>query len=234
VISINQNTGAALVVGVGSTTIKYTVGGGCATATKNVTVSADIQAPTITCCGNITESATGTNCSKSISLTNPTTSDNCAVVTLTWQMTGATTLSSPNTGINYVGTQTFNVGTTTITYTAKDAAGNSSSCSFTVIVKNSNCHGYAIVADKPLQQPFSVQIMNNPSLFGTDFILTTKGGAEEPITIVVMNMLGKKVYQTKGMTTQTYRFGAHFISGVYIVEVLHGNETSTYKIVKGG
>jgi len=50
-------------------------------------------------------------------------------------MTGATTGSSVATGINNVGTKTFNVGVTTITYTAKDPNGNTSTCSYTVTVK---------------------------------------------------------------------------------------------------
>ena len=37
-------------------------------------------------------------------------------------------------GINVLGTQTFNVGVTTVTYTVKDAAGNSATCSFTVTI----------------------------------------------------------------------------------------------------
>jgi len=51
-------------------------------------------------------------------------------------MTGATTGSSPITGINVVGTQVFNLGITTITYTAKDAAGNITTCSFTITISD--------------------------------------------------------------------------------------------------
>jgi hypothetical protein len=147
-------------------------------------------------------------------------------------MTGATAGSSPSTGINNVGTRTFNVGTTTVTYTAKDAAGNSATCSFSVTVKNSNCHGLPVIAAK-LPEPFSVQIMNNPSLPGTDFIISTRSVRNENITIKVFNARGVQVYQAKGVTNQSYRFGASFISGMYIVQVLHGTETGSYKIIKG-
>jgi len=64
----------------------------------------------------------------------PTFSDNCSVDTLTWVMTGATIGSSPDTGINIVLVYTFNVGVTTITYTAIDPSGNISTCSFTVTI----------------------------------------------------------------------------------------------------
>jgi hypothetical protein len=65
---------------------------------------------------------------------NPTTFDNCGVTTLTWALTGATTGTSPATGINNAGTRVFNVGTTIVTYTVRDAAGNTNSCSYNVVV----------------------------------------------------------------------------------------------------
>src|SRR6185369_3352978 len=86
--------------------------------------------PTLQCPGNINTSTS--TCSKSINVSDPSVDDNCAVTTLTWAMTGATVASSPASGINTVGNRTFNVGLTTITYTAKDAAGNTVTCSFTV------------------------------------------------------------------------------------------------------
>jgi len=70
----------------------------------------------------------------SVTVADPTYSDNCSVTTLTWVMSGATTGSSPSTGINVVGTQNFNMGTTTIIYTVTDEAGNTATCSFTVSI----------------------------------------------------------------------------------------------------
>jgi hypothetical protein len=102
----------------------------------------DAQAPAITCPANIVRNTDPGVCTATIAVPNPTYSDNCAVTKLTWAMTGATTGSSPATGINFVGTQTFNLsgttgqGVTTITYTATDAAGNITTCSFTVIVND--------------------------------------------------------------------------------------------------
>ncbi len=235
VMTINASTGAATAHAVGTTTIKYTVTNNCgiSTASKNVQVAADTKSPTVACPGNISQNATGNNCNKSISVNNPSLNDNCGVQTLTWKMTGATITNSPSTGINYVGTKTFNVGTTTVMYTATDAAGNTATCSFTVTVVNPNCSASLAIAEK-LPEPFNVKIMNNPSLIGTDFILQAQSDKTDLITIKVVNMLGAEVYQTKGSTNQTYRFGALFISGMYIVEVLHNNEVTTYKIVKGG
>ena len=51
-------------------------------------------------------------------------------------MTGANNENSPLTGINNVGTHTFNVGVTSVVYKVYDAAGNSASCSYTVTVND--------------------------------------------------------------------------------------------------
>lgn len=121
---------------VGTTTVTYTVtdpAGLTATCSFTVTVT-DTQAPTITCPSNVSVNTAAGLCTASVNTTNPTTADNCSVTTLTWVMTGATTGNSPATGINNVGTQTFNSGVTTITYTVRDAAGLTATCSFTVTV----------------------------------------------------------------------------------------------------
>jgi hypothetical protein len=73
-------------------------------------------------------------CTASVVTPNPTTGDNCAVTVLTWALTGATTGTSAATGINNLGTFTFNVGVTTVTYTVRDAAGNTATCNYTVTV----------------------------------------------------------------------------------------------------
>jgi hypothetical protein len=106
--------------------------GNTSSCTQTITV-ADQQTPSVTCPANINQNA-GINCITTVTTPDPDYYDNCTVAKLTWVMTGATTGSSPNTGINFVGTKNFNVGTTTITYTVKDAAGNSWSCSFAVTI----------------------------------------------------------------------------------------------------
>jgi len=119
----------------GITTITYTAkdaAGNTATCSFTVTLT-DALLPTLTCPANISQNLVA-GCTKSIAVSDPTYSDNCSVTLLTWVMTGATTGISPITGINVVGTQIFNLGITTITYTAKDAAGNTATCSFTVTI----------------------------------------------------------------------------------------------------
>ena len=98
----------------------------------NVTL-VDNQLPVVSCVSNQTVSTT-TGCSYVHSGTawNATASDNCVLGSTTYTLTGATT----GTGSNLNGA-TFNSGTTTVTWTATDSAGLSSSCSFDVTVTDS-------------------------------------------------------------------------------------------------
>jgi len=134
----NTNTLAGAQLPGGPTTIVWTVTdtqGLSASCTITVTVT-DNQNPIITCPANIITNNNPNNCSSTLTVSNPVTADNCAVTKLTWSMSGATTANSPATGINYIGTYTFNVGTTLVIYFASDAAGNNNSCSFTVKVND--------------------------------------------------------------------------------------------------
>ncbi|MGC9344225.1 MAG: HYR domain-containing protein, partial [Bacteroidales bacterium] len=71
-----------------------------------------------------------------ITLADPIYSDNCSIEVLKWEMTGVTNVTSPDNGINLIGTYEFSVGVTNIEYTVIDAAGNSASCSFIVTVSD--------------------------------------------------------------------------------------------------
>ncbi len=135
-VSITNDAPAQFAVG--TTNVVWTATDACgnsSSCTQIVTVTDNNQAPTVICPGNQSQSASAGNCSLSnVIIPDPTTADNCAVTRLIWSMGGATSGNSPATGINSVSGQTFNVGTTTVTYTAFDAAGNSASCSFTVTI----------------------------------------------------------------------------------------------------
>ena len=129
---------------IGTTTVTWTVtdaSGNRATCTQRVIV-VDNQAPTISCPGNVTVS-TGpgrTTCDQVATWVAPTASDNCSGVSLS---------STHNPGA------VFPLGTTTVTYTARDGAGNEATCTFTVTVVDSTpptiigCPGNVAVSTGP-------------------------------------------------------------------------------------
>jgi gliding motility-associated-like protein len=109
-------------------TVTFTATDACGnigTATKDFTVD-DNTAPIITCPANITVTADLGQPNANITIALPSVSDNCdANVSYTNDYTGVEDAS----GI-------YNLGTTTVTYTATDNCGNSIQCSFTVTVND--------------------------------------------------------------------------------------------------
>ena len=93
----------------------------------------DQKAPEILQLADIKEDVVS-GCAKNITPPNPVPTDNCGIKWLSFEMTGATTYKSPLNGTYYVGARSFNVGVTTITYTATDKCGNKTSMSFKVEV----------------------------------------------------------------------------------------------------
>lgn len=125
---------------VGTTLVTYTATSPCGnteTCTFNVTVNdtekpefADCPAPIASCADAAT-----------LSWTHVKLTDNCDLSggSLSYTLSGATTQTATTVAEfdgSTMGTETFNEGITTVTYTASDAAGNlvNGTCSFTVTI----------------------------------------------------------------------------------------------------
>ena len=135
----SDNCGVASVVNdapasfpLGENTVTWTVtdnAGNTTTATQKVTVE-DNENPTITLGSDISDTTDLGQCSASIAIPDAIFSDNCSGESLNWNLSGVTSGS----GNGQVGTKTFNIGTTTITYTVTDAANNTTSGAMDVVV----------------------------------------------------------------------------------------------------
>jgi hypothetical protein len=115
-------SGASFPVGVTTNTFRATdAAGNSATCSFTVTVS-DNQLPTITCPANVTVGNDVGVCGAIVTYAAPVGTDNCSATTalISGNASGAL----------------FTVGTSTVTYRATDAAGNSATCSFTVTVND--------------------------------------------------------------------------------------------------
>ena len=134
----------------GTTTVTWTATddhGNTDNTSFDVIVS-DEQNPAFTSCpANITEvvSSSGATSRTVSSIPHPSYTDNCGVTKLTYAYSGATTLAAQSSGINLLDSDDFNVGTTTVTYTAYDDANNPETCTFTVTI---NAQDGAIIASK--------------------------------------------------------------------------------------
>jgi len=77
----------------------------------------------------------------------------------------------------------------------------------------------------------NVQAYPNPSQ--ADFTLILQGyDSKEKVSIIVTDLLGRKVYQAEGVGKQQYRFGNDFMTGMYNVQVISGTEKKNIKVVK--
>lgn len=103
--------------GLGQTLVTLSVNDGQATATCQATVTVnDCTAPAIACPAPVVAECTGSS-SASASLGGASATDNCGAA-----------------NVSQVGEASYPLGTTTVAFTASDAAGNSASCSSSVTV----------------------------------------------------------------------------------------------------
>jgi len=102
-------------------TVTATDDAGLTASCTYVILFRDVTLPTISCPADITVDAPANQCFAAVTYANPTTSDNCTGETSSYDI-----LSGSN----------FNIGTTTVTGTVTDAAGNSAQCTFDVTVND--------------------------------------------------------------------------------------------------
>ena len=219
VITYSQASGTFFPVGTTTVTATATNTCGVATCTFTITVL-DVSGPTITCPVSIVRNTDVGVCTATIAVPNPTIGDNCAVTQLTWVMTGATTGSSPATGINFVGTQTFNLtgttgqGVTTITYTVRDAAGNTATCSFIVTVIDA---WIPVISGQPANQ--TVCVGSNAA-----FSVTATVPAGNPLTYQWQAWNGTAWVNIPGANTSTLTLNS----------VTFSMNTNSYRVILTG
>jgi gliding motility-associated-like protein len=108
----------------GVTTVTYAAedaAGNVTTCSFDVTVE-DTTAPVISNCPSDITVAVESNCETVVTWTAPTADDNCSVVLTSSHTSGSA----------------FSAGTTTVTYSATDPSGNVTTCSFKVIIVDSD------------------------------------------------------------------------------------------------
>jgi gliding motility-associated-like protein len=96
--------------------------GNTSTCSFTITLK-DTTAPIFSSCPSDIHASSTSSCTTAVSWTIPIASDNCSTASVT---------------SNHSPGDTFSAGSTTVTYTATDATGNTSTCSFKVIVANSD------------------------------------------------------------------------------------------------
>uniref|UniRef100_UPI0026030D9D HYR domain-containing protein n=1 Tax=uncultured Christiangramia sp. TaxID=503836 RepID=UPI0026030D9D len=171
---------------VGTTTVTYTVTDASDnTTTESFTVTVnDNEAPVISCQENMT---VGTATGESFAIVNfadATASDNCEV---TVEQTAGPVSGSQ-----------FEIGTTTVTFTATDAAGNTSECSFTVTVEDNE--------DPTIVCQDDIEISNDEDICGAVVEFNTPQGSDNSGEFTVSQTAGLASGETFPVGTTTVTF----------------------------
>ncbi|KIA91432.1 hypothetical protein OA88_22600, partial [Flavobacterium sp. JRM] len=122
--------------------------GNIESAIQNVIIK-DTEKPVITCPATISQVADANKCGATVSIVNPTATDNCST---TFTFTGVRSDSKSLTDL-------YPVGTTTITWTATDASGNTSlSCEQTITIADAEKPVKPVLADVVAQCSATVPV----------------------------------------------------------------------------
>ncbi|MDB5197852.1 MAG: C-terminal target protein [Flaviaesturariibacter sp.] len=124
-VSANNLSGAVFQKGATQVDWKVTDAFGNSTTYSYSINVADTEAPVLTCPATLTVSTDTGLCAATVSMATPPAADNCGEVTVS----GVRSDNQPLTAV-------YPKGSTTITWTATDAAGNASSCTQTIKVED--------------------------------------------------------------------------------------------------
>lgn len=207
VITLTQSIPAGTLLGPGSYAIHLTANDGSSnnngagnTTEKDITLTvADQTPPTINCPANITTSNDPGTCSATVNPGTATATDNCDT---TPTITGT---RSDNQPLN----ASYPKGTTTITWTATDDANNSSSCTQTVTVNDTE--------SPTISCPGNITKNNDPGICGAVVTYTAPVGSD--------NCPGATTAQTAGLPSgSTFPVGT--TTNTFEVTDASGNKTS--------
>jgi hypothetical protein len=77
-----------------------------------------------------------------------------------------------------------------------------------------------------------VKVYPNPAVIEFN-LQVISGNSKKVVELRVMDMTGKTVYQTRGSVYDMYKFGRTFAAGMYVAEILNGEQVQRIKLVKG-
>ena len=155
---------------------------------------------------------------------------------------GAITLSSPgNPGATFKINPGSSIYKAQSTYTAlaagtyygfaQDANGCTGRSIPIVLSPATGCSLFAKSANASGKQSFDVSLSPNPS--SNQFTLIVHSSNTLPVSIIVVDAVGRNVYEAKGNAEESFRFGKSFVNGLYLIEVRQGDEVKMIKAVKG-
>ncbi|MEO5582590.1 MAG: T9SS type A sorting domain-containing protein, partial [Saprospiraceae bacterium] len=82
-----------------------------------------------------------------------------------------------------------------------------------------------------INQKFSVKVSPNPSAYY--FTLITKSSSNNPVIVRVTDMVGRIVEMRSNVSANnSLRIGENYRTGIYLIEVIQGQERKSFKLIK--
>ena len=217
------NSGSAFPKGVNSVVFKATdAAGNQALCTMTVTVT-DAQSPVITCPANMVVTGTTESgiCSATVVYSNPTTTDNCGILS-SYLLSGLASYS------------VFPQGVTTNVWKATDHGGLTATCAFTVTV-NCGTQPSGVARDWTTFLKLSnldIRLAPNPAT--TEVQITVEGLEQQGAALTVLDAQGRVVWQQKIPAEQTrvvLNWADRWTAGVYLVVVKSDRQSVAKRLV---
>lgn len=199
----------------GTYTITWTYddGNGNTSTQEQTVIISDDTNPAITCVGNQNieiESNKSTYIVSGTELDPVSTSDNCGVEPVKNDFNNTATLDGAE----------FPVGTTTVTWTVTDIAGNTAECNFDVIVsKGTGINNL---------EKMGISIYPNP----VNNILNIDCVNDNIARITVLDITGKVIIEKTEISETEQIDMSGFNSGIYLISIDNGKNIYTSKLIK--
>ncbi|MFZ1453206.1 MAG: PA domain-containing protein [Ferruginibacter sp.] len=243
-ITYSKNPGTQF--NIGTTTVTVTAADSCGntiTCSFTVTVN-DSQNPVISCPASAVRYTNPGLCTYQVQHAefNAMAIDNCAVTSLTYVLSGATTGSGTGT-MQTLKDVLLNQGVTTVTWTAKDAANNTVSCTFTVTVNDDqNSTDYIIYAEKKvgfgefnfIGGDVGVTAANGQARFSKNVLLDPYFIRSKNIVVNLPSSVNNRVYSpaTGGPTPPFMAYSGNTTGLSNITVTVNGTLNSNWKDVR--
>ena len=199
---------------VGTTTVTYLATDDCGNTfecTFDITI-VDGETPELDCPSNDVVKCTDTDVCTWMADddVDTTTEDQCGIENLYYTITGATNISSPTTGVNNISDvpEIFNIGTSTVTYTIEDEAGNMSTCEFDVIIED--CQDPLITCNDQLDVACGT---DDVAAWMTSIEATATDNCDAMADLTISNVLNTDISSCGNNFDRVYEFTVTDLSG---------------------
>lgn len=218
-LTYSKPSGSKFSTGISSVTVTAKDLSGNIASKTFVIIVADKEAPAIKPPANISVTVgSGSSGTSSVNLGKPATSDNCGVK------------SVANDAPSF-----FPVGITAVIWTATDLSGNISAAVqyVTVSKRKSNALESGAQTQSVTAEKFDVELQAGPNPSASGFTVRWQSRSSAPVTLRVYDMTGKLVEGKSNLAPSgNTQVGTQYQTGLYLLELLQGNNRTTTRLLK--